>query len=663
MKIPAKGLGFALCAMSALGFAAPQATQEAKEAADLDLEQLANVEVKVTSASKKAESLNQAPAAIYVITGEEIRRGGFSSVPEALRTVPGLYVAQEDAHSWIVAARGFSYAFNDKMLVLLDGRLLYQPLFGGVYWDTIDPPLEDIDRIEIIRGPGGTLWGANAVNGVINIITKKSQETQSWSIATSAGIYEMYKASVRYGGKIGDKASYRIYGQTLYGDASVDGSGVSQENPWNLNQAGVRLDWQISPKDKFSFDGGGFRGTVHTGELNFSAPGAGAREITQTDLIDGGHIQGRWAHQFNDRSDIDVLSYCDWSGRVDILSTDIRSTCDVEVQHDFKLKPRHSVIWGGSILSTAATPSDTFEISYSPPRRRDTTYSVFGQYEVSVVPDTLRIIGGAKFEHNPYTGFEIQPQIRAVWTPDKLNTLWGAISRAVKVPGELNSDADLKVSETDGGPLPVFAALKGNPDLDPEILRAYELGYRYQPHHGYSFDVSAFYNDYSDLINTGPPGAPILFPTYIEVPLPFVNSGPAQTHGLEFSVELRPISRWSVSSGLTEVRGLANPQVTQGLITPRHIVNLQSRFDLARHFSFDTSYYYTGEIPDLGLHSINRVDVGMSTRQFDGFTFSVWGRNLQSDHHLENNSGEPYVRAGEIRRSVVLKLVWQQKQK
>ena len=640
----------------------PKTGQEAQEAADLDLEELANMDVKVTSASKKSEKLNQAPAAIYVVTGEEIRRGGFSSIPEVLRTVPGLYVAQEDSHSWIVAARGFSYAFNNKMLVLMDGRLLYQPLFGGVYWDNIAPPLEDIERIEVIRGPGGTLWGANAVNGVINIITKKAQDTEGVSITTSAGLHELYRANIRYGGAIGNKASYRIFGQALYGDSTVDARGEPQVNPWNLSQGGMRLDWQISAKDRFSFDGQGYDGTVSTRELNFPSPTAPAAiELQQNIPMKGGHLMGRWSHQFSERSSSDVLAYCDWVDRIDILGGDIRHTCDVEFQHDFRFTPRHSLLWGGSVLTTSDTPSQTFEISYSPPARRDTTYSMFGQYEVSLIPNKVRLIGGAKLEHNAYTGFEIQPQVRGVWTPNKPLTLWAAISRAVREPDQLNSTTNLKAFQTTGGPLPVFGAIVGNPSLTSEILRAYETGFRYQPGHIYSFDVAAFYNDYHDLIATGPPGQPVFFPNYIQVPLPFINSGPGQTHGLEISAEVRPISHWSLSGGITEIRGQATAQGTQGVITPHHFLNVQSRFDLTRHLNLDASYYYSDAVSEIAVPTVNRVDVGVSTREFAGFTFSVWGRNLQAEHHLENTSSEPYFPAGEIRRAVVFKLTWQSK--
>jgi len=638
--------------------AATQAAQEAKQAANLDLDQLASMDVKVTSASKKSENLFSAPAAIYVLSGEQILRGGFSSVPDALRSVPGLYVAQEDSHSWIVAARGFSYAFNDKMLVLLDGRLLYDPLFGGVYWDTFDPPLGDIDRIEIILGPGGTLWGANAVNGVINIITKNSQKTQGLAVAASAGIDERDKASLRYGGGIGQNLSYRIFAQGMYGDPTVDASGTPQPDQWNLQQGGLRLDWSLSSRDNFSLEGGGYDGAIQVAELNFSGPSAaGPTEPQQDVAMKGGNIEGRWKHHFSDRSSTDLLAYCNWFDRFDTLGGDVRNTCDVEVQHDFIFTPRHSLIWGGSMLSTVDTPSDNFEISYTPARERDTTYSAFGQYEIAAVPDRLRFIGGAKLEHNAYTGFEIQPQIRGVWTPSQSATLWGAVSRAVREPTRVNTDVDLKVSETLGGPLPVFAAITGNPALHSEAVRAYELGSRYLVKPGFSFDLAAFYNHYDQLINVGPPGPPEVLSSYIEIPLQFRNSGTGQTHGLGLFTELRPVGRWSLSAGLTETRGVATAG-TEGVDTPRHILNLQSRLDLTRHFNFDANYYYYDAISELKLPPLNRVDVGFSSNRISGFTLSIWGRNLQSAHHLENNTGEPYFPAGEVRRALVLELMW-----
>ncbi len=661
-------VGFSLCLLAACPDSASgqnsdkpsnaKSETEAKNAAELDLDQLANMDVKVTSASKKSESLSTAPAAIYVLTDEAIRRGGFSSIPDALRSVPGLYVAQEDSHSWVVVARGFGTAFNDKMLVLMDGRLLYQPLFGGVYWDSFDPPLEDIERIEIIRGPGGTLWGANAMNGVINIITKSARETPGTLIATSVGFNERYKAGVRYGGVLGSNFAFRVFGQSMYSDPSVDSFGRQQPNSWNFTQTGIRADWAPSARDNVTFSGQGYYGVVETKELNFAGPTVGPSELQREVGMQGGNLLVRWDRSLSDRSSADVLAYCDWFDRFDVLGGDRRNTCDIEFQHNYSITSRHSVIWGGGLLSTADTPPDTFEISYNPPQRRATTYSAFGQYEVSLIPTKLRLVSGVKFEHNSFTGFEIQPQFRVIWTPTKSSTLWGAVARAVREPTQLNTDTDLKVSQTFAGSLPVFAAVVGNPNLKSEVLRAFELGYRRQFGPNFAMDVAAFYNDYNRLIAAAGPANPIIHSNYLEVPLPFENVGGGQTHGMELSAEWRPIRSWSLSTSITETRGVSAAGAMAATNTPRHMASVQSRFDIARHLAFDSSYYYYDAISAIGTPTLNRIDVGFSTRRLAGFTFAIWGRNLQSEHHLESNSAEPYFPAGEVRRAVVLKLTW-----
>lgn len=654
----------AACPDSALGQNSDQPSntkseEEAKDAAELDLDQLANMDVKVTSASKKSENLSTAPAAIYVLSGDAIRRGGFSSVPDALRSVPGLYVAQQDSHPWVVVARGFGTAFNTKMLVLLDGRLLYQPLYGGVYWDSIDPPLEDIDRIEIIRGPGGALWGANALNGVINIITKNSRQTQGGLVATSAGINDRYKAGMRYGGTLGRNFSYRLFGQALYGDPTVDSAGIPQRNSWNFNQGGIRADWTISDTDNFSFEGQGYRGGIETRSIPFSDPSAPGPDPIRDMVMQGGNILGRWTHNISDRSATDVLAYCDWFDRFDIQDGDVRNTCNIEVQHNFTFTPRNSIIWGGSFLTTGDTPPHIFEASYTPPQLRTYTYTAFGQYELSLVPGKLRLVSGVKLEHNSFTGFEVEPQFRVVWTPEKSSTLWGSVSRAVRTPSQFNIGTDLKITQVPGGRVPVFLSIVGNPNLESEVLLAYELGYRRQLSASLSIDIAAFYNNYDRLIVFSAPGAPRFFPSYIELPLPFVNGGGGQTHGLELSAEWRPVRRWSLTTAITETRGVSVAGGNAGDNNPRHIATLQSRFDLASHFEFDSSYYYYDAIPGVGIPTLNRVDVGFSTRRISGFTFAVWGQNLQSEHHLEKNGNPPGYPAADIRRAVVLKLMWQ----
>jgi len=634
--------------------------QEAnKDLSGASLEELLGLEV--TSASKKAESLTTAPAAIYVITAADLWRGGFSSIPDALRAVPGLHIAQQSAHAWIVAARGFSSVFNDKMLVLVDGRIVYNPTFGGVWWDVQNPPLEDIERIEVIRGPGGTLWGANAVNGVINIITKKADDTQGGLAVTSAGVNEGYAGRVRWGGRAGRQFAYRVYGTSNYWLPSVNAAGRDTYDNWGFTQGGIRSDWNRSERDAFTFDGQGYSGRARDTSTIFS-PIAPVSLVRSNYVVKGGHILGDWKHTFNERSSIDTLAYCDWTSRGDITTAEDRSICDVEFQHSLRLAKRHSVTWGTSIMTTGETAIQTFEASFVPLSRRDTTYSGFAQYDLMLVPDKFRIVAGSKFEHNNYSGFEFQPQVRAVWNPRKFHTLWGAVSRAVRTPSRVDSDLQVHLAQLSAAP-PTFLLLAGDRTLRSEVLHAYEAGYRFEWKQTFSLDAAAYYNDYDRIVGTGAPGSPIVHfnPFYIDVPVPFATLGSAQTHGIELYLKYLPVRRWTVSAGITEFRG-ASPQPQNGSAAfndPRHQVVVQSKFDFTSYLDFDGAYYYYNAIPS-GIGTINRVDLGLSTKPWRGFSFSVWGRNLQSNHHPE---AMPFVlAAGEIRRSVIFKLIWESNQ-
>jgi iron complex outermembrane receptor protein len=655
-----KLLGFWLIFLLACGAVCAQQTEpprvQGPDLSSMNIEDLMNV--KVTSASKKVESLSAAPAAIFVITGDEIRRGGFSSVPDALRLAPGLHIAQQSAHVWIVAARGFSSIFNGRMLVLIDGRLVYTPLFGGVWWDVQDPPLEDIERIEVIRGPGGTLWGANAVNGVINIIMKESARTQGAFVSTSAGVDEGYATRLRYGGKVGNNLTYRIYGTSNDWLPSVNASGAENYDGWSISEGGARFDWNASQKDNVTFDGQGYSGRTRD-TLSIFSPIAPPANLNFSSIMKGGHVLGQWKHKFNGQSTTDVLGYCDWTFRSEEGFLEPRSICDVEFQHSYSFTGRQSLTWGGAVMTTNATDQNTFTTRFVPVSQRDTTSSVFLQYDVDLVPDKLRVIAGSKFERNSYTGFEYQPQIRAVWTPKKSHTIWAAVSRVVRTPSTAERSMRVTLAEVSTAP-PTFLVLTGEPDVKAEIAHAFESGYRYEWKQKFSFDAAIYYNDFGRLIGNAPPGAAIINPSpfYIDLPLLEGNIGSAQTHGLELFLKYTPISRWTVSAGITELRGTSPPgqNVTAATNDPRQQVNLQSRFDLTQHMNFDAAYYYYDAIPHT-LPPVNRVDVGLSSKPVRGFTFSVWGRNLQTDRHQET---APFVLpAGEVRRSVVFKLIWE----
>ena len=618
------------------------------------------MKIEVTSASKKSETLSKAPAAIFVITGDDIRRGGYSSVPDALRMVPGMYVVQQSSHVWQVSARGFSNAFNDKMLVLIDGRIVYSPTFGGVYWDVQDPPLEDIDRIEVIRGPGGTLWGANAVNGVINIITKQAANTQGPQVSTSAGVNEGYAARVRYGGSAGGNFSFRVYGTSNYWLPSVNPTGIENYDTWNISQGGTRFDWKVSPKDSITFDGEGYSGRVKDVVAIFSPVSPPAPTDVNT-VVKGGHILGHWKHTSGDQSSIDMLGYCDWTDRIAIIYTDYRNICDVEAQYNRSFSARQLLTLGGGIMTTGDSFPSTFTASLVPSSNRDTTYSAFVQYDVVLVPDTLRVIAGSKFEHNDYTGFEYQPQIRAVWTPNPSNAIWASVSRAVRTPARIEEGVRERVAQINPEPPPLtFELVTGEPSAESEILHAYELGYRYEWGQKFSADAAIFYNAYSRLAGLSAPGQMIVntSPFYVDIPLFVDNLDRGQTHGLELSLKYAPIRRWTLSTAVTELRGTSTPTVgyPAAAHNPRQQVNARSRFDLTQHLNFDADWYHYNAIPG-ELLLVNRVDVGASTNPIRGFTFSVWGRNLQQDRHIE--AIPETLLGGDIRRSVVFKVLWE----
>jgi iron complex outermembrane recepter protein len=616
----------------------------------LSLEDLANV--RVTSVSKETESLSGAPAAIFVLSGDDIRRGGFSSLPDALRTVPGLYVVQTTPHSWQISARGFNDLNNNKMLVLVDGRSVYTPLYGGVYWDALDMPLEDVERVEVIRGPGGTLWGANAVNGVINIVTKSADETLGWTVSTATDLDLGYTSTLQYGGNAGQNVNYRVFGKSSYLEPFNSPAGVELPGNFNLSEAGARADWAASGKDTISMEGGTYDGRFRGTE--YPTP------IRATELLKGNDLVAHWKHTISERSNTDLLAYCSWYTR-EGTAGESRNICDLELQHSYRFNPRHSLIWGGSFLSTGdkITPD---EVPVSPERRRDNLVSGFAQYEVVVVPEHLRILGGTKIEHNGYSGFEYQPQVRAVWTPNKRHTVWVSASRAVRTPARYESDLSLIEPAGTVNGVPLYVEVDGNPNLQSERLKAYEAGYRYQLSPAASFDLALFYNDYDNLIT-----ATAAVPSSNDALLhsTFLNTGRAQTHGAELSVKWKPLRHWVLSPGVTELRGSA----IAAQATPRHLFNAQSRVDLPHRLEFDSGLYHysalpfqanlDNALPPQAVPAFYRLDVGLAWHATRQWTFAVWGRNLQSEKHVENLDSILLGPAGEVPRSVSFKLVWQ----
>ena len=612
------------------------------------------MDVKVTSASKEEERLFEAPAAIFVLTGEDIRRGGFTTLPEALRMVPGLYVAQTNSHLWQISARGFSDLDNNKMLVLVDGRSEYSPELGTVYWDVLDMPLENIERVEVIRGPGGTLWGENAVNGVINIITKSAEQMQGMLVSASASEQTGYATTIRYGGQIGQNLTYSLFGRAADWKPFESTFGGTGPDEFLLPQAGLRVDWTASSRDTVSLESGGYDGR-QGGTLFMTS-------IPANHLVKGGDVQVRWKHTISNRSSIETLAYCDWYTRFGAPG-EKRNSCDLELQHSYQITPRQSLISGGSFFSTGdnLTPDPA---AYLPERRRTSVIAGFAQYEIKIIPDHLRVLGGAKLEHNAYTGFEYQPQGRLVWTPNLLNAFWTSISRSVRVPSRNDSDLDLFTPIGVSNGEPAFQVVTGNPNLHSEHILASEVGYRVQPSAALSFDLALYYNRYDNLIVISPSATEVL-PTSVLIASQFVNGPQAQTHGAELSATWRPVRNWAISGAITETRGSASAMMA----TPEHLFNIQSRVDLPHKTEFDSALYHYSALalapnasnPSLPLQSVptfNRIDVGVGWHFGSQWTVSLWGRNLQSSEHVETRDDTVGDGAEEVPRSLAFEILW-----
>ena len=472
---------------------------------DLSLEELISLHVPdVTSVSRKKQRLMDSAAAIFVITDEDIRRSGVTSIPEALRMVPGMQVARLNGNTWSISTRGFNYIFANKLLVLIDGRTVYSPLFSGVNWDVQDTMLEDIDRIEVIRGPGAALWGANAVNGVINIITKYAADTQGGLFSAGFGSEEKAFGAYRYGGQFGDDGFYRAYVKAFERDAQ--GSSDSVENPadgWNMQRTGFRAEWPTQSGAEITVQGDLYQGSTRPPLRIADAELSTSGFVTLTDKSrdqKGGNISAHYKKTLSESSDYSLRAIYDNYQNYDYRIAEKRDTLDVEFQHYFQPWSKHNLVWGTSYRATFYE-IDSTKYMYFPDGSEKVTnhlYSAFIQDDIALTPEWDLTLS-SRFEHNDFTGFELQPNARLTWRPTKNRTFWSAISRAVKTPSL--SDTKLQtvgVTITEGA-LTYVLPILGNENLKSEKLTAFELGYREVFNNSLRFDSTLFFNQYTDV--------------------------------------------------------------------------------------------------------------------------------------------------------------------
>jgi iron complex outermembrane receptor protein len=643
------------------------AQQPSPDLTETSLEDLMNIEV--TSVSKKEEKLFQTAAAIYVITPEDIRRSSATSIPELLRMVPGLNVARIDANKWAITARGFNGRFANKLLVMIDGRSVYTPLFSGVYWDVQDVLLEDVERIEVIRGPGATLWGANAVNGVINIITKPARETQGGLLTAGAGTEERGFGALRYGGPLGRQAHYRFYAKYFNRDNSIDTSGHRAADQWDMLRGGFRLDWKASPKDSLTFQGDIYQGDVEGVASMASLTPPFNRSFNEQVSVSGGNLLGRWSRIFSDRSDLTLQLYYDRTSRAVRLG-EVRQTFDLDLQHHLALGRRHDLRWGFGHRVTSDEVSGNFTVSLDPQSRTDHLFSAFAQDELKLVRDRLRLALGTKVEHNRYTGFEVQPNLRLLWTPHEQHAWWASVSRAARTPSRVDDGFRINAAAFPGaGGMINLLSIFGNRDFKSEYLLAYETGYRAQPSKRLSLDLAAFYNVYRHL-ETIESGRPFLesspAPPHLVIPLRFDNRMRGETYGLEAAAHWQATSHWKLSGSYSWLRLQLHREATSNDPeaeteeghSPRHQFHLRSYLKLPRNFEFDTSLSRISRLATLEVPGYTRLDARLGWRLKERLELSLGLQNLLDARHREYGRTEDRTDAMQIKRSIYGKVTW-----
>ena len=631
--------------------------------AELSLEELARIEV--TTASKEPEEVWRTPAAIYVITQDDIRRSGATSIPEALRLAPGVEVARIDSDHWSLGIRGLGSQFSRSVLVLIDGRSVYTPLFAGVYWDVQDTLLEDIDRIEVIRGPGGTIWGANAFNGVINIITKSTKDTHGSLASVTGGNVDQGMGGFRYGGGNGKTFDYRAYGKGFTRGPEYHPDN-RQFDDWRQGRLGFRMDANPNTRDALTLQGDIYRGEDGgaTSLGSFSPPSQ--ISIYGNDAVSGGNVLGRWQRDLAGGSDVQLQAYYDRTNRIAPHYQETRDTFDIDFLHHIKVYQRQDVLWGlGIRLSPSNFTSFFPAFDITPHRQTDSIYSGFVQDEIQIVRGKLSLTIGTKLEHNNYTGFEFQPSGRLLWTPTPRQTLWLAITRAIRTPSRLDDDLQLK-DFLRAAPL-IYLEVTGNHNLDSERLVSYEIGYRTLITSSLYVDVSAFHDYYSNLSNYGAESVTVQTSPlqYILATFPYVNGIAGNADGFELAPDWKPAHWLQLKASYSYINldlkaKIGNPVLsllaTDEGSSPRNEVSVQSLLNLPRNFEFDQTYRYVSALPAQKVKGYGTADVRLGWRFAPQFELSLVGQNLLQPHHAEFGA-DPGALVG-IKRSAYAKITW-----
>jgi iron complex outermembrane recepter protein len=669
------------------------AESQVSELADLSLEQLLSSTISVSSVARRPGSVQQSPAAVTIITGEDIRRSGNTNIAEALRLVPGIHVAKVDSHEWAISARGFNDLFANKLLVMMDGRSVYTSVFSGTFWDAQDTMMEDVDRIEVIRGPGASLWGANAVNGVINVLTKKASNTQGWLVSSGIGNEERGFGGIRYGGKIAEHVHYRIYGKYVKRDDSAVfgtgfpktlitievpggggsvGSGASAptetHDAWEMLRGGFRLDWSPVTEDLVTVQGDIYGMDEHQLYQRVTPLTFGTFYEPVTDTAFGGNVLTRWTHTFSNSSEFILQAYYDRTDRDMAVLGERRDAFDIDFQHQLSLGNRHTLVWGGGYRVLSDRFRTSIEVGLDPRARKTDLFGAFVQDEIALVKNKLALTLGSRFERNDFTGFEAQPNTRLLWTPDKRTTLWTSVSRAVRTPSRAENDFRVNFPGVARDVIaPGFPAITigilGNRELGPENLTAYEAGYRAQFTDQLGAEVNVFYNRYDNLRTFASINPDLdLSKSPLELNTTLENGATGETYGGEISANLRVNQRWRLRADYshlrTAVRSTSNVNLgslgSESAVgtNPRHQAALRSWMDLPRAFELDATLRHVSALPLIEVPAYTELDLRVGWRMTHHVEFSLVGHNLLDRAHPEFKPSFFGTQATQVQRGV-----------
>lgn len=617
----------------------------------------------VSLVSRREEPVMQAPAAVTVLTQEDIRRSGLTTIPELLRMVPGLDVAQIIGNAWAISIRGFNAQYANKLLVMIDGRTVYTPAFGGVFWDMHDLMLEDVERIEVIRGPGGSLWGANAVNGIINIVTKSAKDTQGGVVMAGGGSEERAFGGMRWGGKINEEAFYRIYFKGFDRDEQITTTGQPAGDGWAGYRGGFRVDWDATKTDRVTFHGDLFRVNANQPESHWSlTPPFQAYQVDS--LIDtGGHIVGLWRHALADGSEFQLQSFFDYYEHRTESLTETANLFDLDFQHRFPLGTRQQIIWGLGYRSNWFEFDNSDSVAFVPDRRHDDLYSAFIHDDVTLIEDKLHLSVGSKLEYNNFTGFEVQPSGQLAWTPTPQQTVWATVARSVRTPAASDDSLQVRIFTTPG---PAEGRIFGNTDLAAEEALSLELGYRVQPTKRLQLDAVAFYSFYDNLVTLRtetPFFQPTPLPAHVVIPLVFNNDLEGETYGFEVASTYAVTDRWKLSASYSLLKMQLHSKLPGSAgesaegESPQQQFQVHSLLDLPRHISLDLAAYYVDRLPAQGIPAYLRLDVRCAWQPTKNLELTVGVQNALDPSHPES-TGTGVFRPTEIQRNVYGKVTW-----